>query len=85
MTARSAIWNFFTEKDDNSDKATCNSCGSDYSCKNGTTSSLINHLKSKHKEIHQQFMKTTVSEGQPEMKPGGIAKHVVYSQVRLQV
>jgi hypothetical protein len=59
MTARSAIWNFFTEKDDNSDKATCNSCGSDYSCKNGTTSSLINHLKSKHKEIHQQFMKTT--------------------------
>jgi hypothetical protein len=28
---------------------------------------------------------SNVSEGQPEMKPGGIAKHVVYSQVRLQV
>ena len=26
-----------------------------------------------------------VSEGQPEMKPGGITKHVVYLQVRLKV
>jgi hypothetical protein len=26
----------------------------------------------------------SVSEGQPEMKPGGITKHVVYLQVRLK-
>ena len=37
------------------------------------------------KSLHDKKNKLSVSEGQPEMKPGGIAKHVVYSQVRLQV
>ena len=32
----------------------------EYSCKNGTTSSLINHLKSKHTEVHQKFLDSTI-------------------------
>ena len=57
MSARSAIWNYFTESENNPDKATCNSCKNVYSCKGGTTSSLINHLCSKHKDIHDTFLK----------------------------
>ena len=56
MSTRSAIWNFFKEKEDNSDRATCTRCENDYSCKSGTTSSLINHLKSKHKDIHERYL-----------------------------
>ena len=56
MSVRSAIWNFFVEKEENSDKATCNTCEHIYSCKNGTTSSLINHLKSKLKDQYQRFL-----------------------------
>ena len=56
MSGRSAIWNFVVQKEDNSDKATCSTCEHVYSCKNGTTSSLINHLKSKHKDQYQRFL-----------------------------
>ena len=28
-------------------------------CKGGTTSNLINHLKSKHKELHEQYLEET--------------------------
>ena len=55
MSTRSAIWSYFTASESNSDKARCNTCQQDYSCKSGTTSSLINHLKSKHKDVHEKY------------------------------
>ena len=55
MSGKSNIWNFFKASKD-PDRASCNTCGQMYSCKSGTTSSLINHLKSKHKEVHQDFL-----------------------------
>ena len=55
MAARSAIWKYFTTFDGNPDKAKCNTCQQEYSCKSGTTSSLINHLKSKHKELLDKY------------------------------
>ena len=56
----SNIWNYFKVTGD-SDRASCNSCGQTYSCKSGTTSSLINHLKSKHQGVHQDFLNTSNS------------------------
>ena len=56
----SNIWNYFKVTGD-SDRASCNTCGQTYSCKSGTTSSLINHLKSKHKDVHQDFLNTSTS------------------------
>ena len=51
----SSIWNFFKASAD-PDRASCNTCCQIYSCKSGTTLSLISHLKSKHKEVHQDFL-----------------------------
>ena len=58
MSGKSTIWNYFKRTDDQ-DKAACNVCEQTYSCKNGTTSSLINHLRSKHKEVHEKFLSST--------------------------
>ena len=59
MAAKSAIWKYFTAVDENPDKAKCNTCQQEYSCKGGTTSSLINHLRSKHKELLDKYEETT--------------------------
>ena len=55
----SAIWTLFTKVNENNDKANCNTCKKDYTCKGGTTSSLINHLQTKHKEQHKLYMENT--------------------------
>ena len=55
MATRSAIWNYFTANESNSDRARCNTCHQEYSCKSGITSSLINHLKSKHKDVFEKY------------------------------
>jgi hypothetical protein len=55
MATRSAIWNYFTVNESNSDRGRCNTCHQEYSCKSGTTSSLINHLKSKHKDVLEKY------------------------------
>ena len=52
----SAVW-----RDKASERATCNTCGKEYVCKGGTTSNLINHLKSKHKELHEQYLEETTA------------------------
>ena len=56
MSVRSVSGILFVEKENNPDKATCNTCDHVYSCKNGTTTSLINHLNSKHKDQYQRFL-----------------------------
>ena len=55
MATRSAIWNFFTPNEENPDKSKCNTCQLEYSSKSGTTSSLINHLRSKHKDLFEKY------------------------------
>ena len=56
MAGRSDVWNYFSEVKGNPNRAICNFCNNEYSCKSGTTSSLINHLKSKHKEVHDKYL-----------------------------
>ena len=55
MATRSEIWKYFTVSETNADKAKCNTCNQEYSCKSGTTSAMINHLKSKHKDIMEKY------------------------------
>ena len=50
------LWDLF-EKVENG-KAKCNSCKTILDCKGGTTSGLIKHLKSKHKELHENYVKS---------------------------
>ena len=57
----SAVWKLFSRRDKASERATCNTCGKEYVCKGGTTSNLINHLKSKHKELHEQYLEETTA------------------------
>ena len=59
MAVRSAIWNYFAEKEKDPNKTTFRVCLQDYYCKNGTTSSLINHLRSKHKDIYEKYLNNT--------------------------
>ena len=73
MSGKSSIWDFFAVTE-NPDKATCNSCDQDYSCKNGTTSCLINHLKSKHKDVHQRFIDSSRKRPVPSPSPGQKSK-----------
>ena len=63
MATRSAIWNYFTPLENNADKAKCNTCHQEYSCKCGNTSPLINHLKSKHKDVYEMY--ETISKKRP--------------------
>ena len=73
MSNVSAIWKLFTRVNDNSEKATCNTCDKTYTAKGGTTSSLINHLKSAHKEFYEQYQNDTKSKAKPSKKrPGEI-------------
>ena len=88
MSARSAIWNFFKEVVNNSEKAACNSCNQEYSCRGGTTSSLINHLQSKHKNVHEIFLQSkkrpaaasTPSQHQPKSKQAKLEECIPISQ-----
>lgn len=61
----SAVWKLFSRVDKASEKASCNSCGKEYVCKGGTTSNLINHLKSKHKELFEQYLEETKAKATP--------------------
>jgi len=51
----SLVWQHFTRAQLSDERATCNLCKKSYTCKGGTTSSLINHMKASHKEIHQKM------------------------------
>ena len=61
----SAVWKLFSRVDKASEKASCNSCGKEHVCKGGTTSNLINHLKSKHKELFEQYLEETKAKATP--------------------
>lgn len=50
------LWTFFEKKDNG--KAECKECKSLIVCTGGTTSGLIKHLKSKHKENHDEYLKS---------------------------
>ena len=67
MSRVSAIWKLFSRDDANGDKSTCNTCGKSYKSKGGTTSSLINHLKSVHHVEYEQCLDTKVKSN-PEKK-----------------
>lgn len=45
----SAVWNYFTKDDKNSNSARCSKCPKILSCRGSSTSALINHLRSVHK------------------------------------
>ena len=62
---KSAVWKLFSSVDKASEKASCNSCGKEHVCKGGTTSNLINHLKSKHKELFEQYLEETKAKATP--------------------
>jgi hypothetical protein len=51
------IYKFFTPNPNNKDQATCNTCTKKYTCTGGTTTSLINHLKTQHKETFKDYEK----------------------------
>ena len=54
MPVKSDIWNFF-KKGDN-DSAQCKTCDLKLMCRGGTTTGLINHLKSKsHEEAFKSY------------------------------
>ena len=58
---RSPIWCFYTIGGDNDRHAKCNECGTPVprggsAVKSFTTTNLVNHLKSKHKDLHQQYI-----------------------------
>ena len=74
MATRSAIWNYFTPNEANADKAKCNTCHQEYSCKSGTTSSLINHLKSKHKDVYEMY--ETTSKKRPGASPSQLFENL---------
>ena len=71
MSTISAIWKLFTRVNDNSEKATCNTCDKTYTAKGGTTSSLINHLKSAHKDLYEQYQNDTKAKAKPSKKRPG--------------
>ena len=50
------LWTFFEKKDNG--KAECKECKSLIVCTGGTPSGLIKHLKSKHKENHDEYIKS---------------------------
>ena len=56
MSTSSAAWDYFTMVETNADKASCKTCGKEYASPGGTTSSLINQLKAKHKELHKNYI-----------------------------
>ena len=64
----SAVWKLFSRVEKASEKATCKTCGKEYVCKGGTTSNLINHLKSKHKELFEQYLDETKAKATPAKK-----------------
>ena len=64
----SAVWKLFSRVEKTSEKATCKTCGKEYVCKEGTTSDLINHLKSKHKELFEQYLDETKAKATPAKK-----------------
>ena len=64
----SGVWRFYTR---NGDKAECKVCDKTLSCKGGTTSPLINHLKSHEKEFKEfesRKRKSSTSSGPTPMK-----------------
>ena len=64
----SAVWKLFSRLEKPSENATCKICGKEYVCKEGTTSDLINHLKSKHKELFEQYLDETKAKATPAKK-----------------
>ena len=79
MSTISAIWKLFTRVNDNSEKATCNTCDKTYTAKGGTTSSLINHLKSAHKDLYEQYHNDTKAKAKPSKnRPGDIPENSTF-------
>ena len=68
MSRVSAIWKLFTRDDGNPDRSSCNTCGRSYGSKGGTTSSLINHLKSCHPDAYEQYCDETKVKANPTKK-----------------
>ena len=65
LKKQSVIWEFFCE-DEDSKYAVCNKCKmkvprGDSSTKSYTTTNLIQHLSTKHVEIHKQYLERKVS------------------------
>ena len=50
--SKAPVWNYYSEEKEG--KAKCNTCEKFISCKGGTTSSLINHLK-QHSDIFKEY------------------------------
>ena len=55
------LWDLFEKVEKG--KAKCNSCKAVLDCKGGTTSGLIKHLKAKHKELHENYVKSKEEKG----------------------
>ena len=84
-SVKSSIWNYYG--DVKKDKAACKTCEVQISCKGGTTSSLINHLK-QHKEVHEEYLKVknkraakSAPNGQPPSKQSRLDQFVPSSSV----
>ena len=65
MAINSSIWKLFTTGSENSDKSTCSKT---YGSKGGTTSSLINHLRSCHQDEYEQYCDETKVKSNPAKK-----------------
>ena len=70
MTTSSQILSAFTKV--NNKTARCLECNNTYSCSDGTASSLWNHLKSQHKNIHSSLL----DKDQNISEPSAIEKYL---------
>ena len=80
MPAKSIIWNFFSKVDN--DSATCNTCETTLLCKGGTTTGLINHLKSKsHEEAFKSYNEMKSSRKRPSSSEADVTSQPKQAKV----
>ena len=60
MGNTSKIWKYFEVLSDNPGQARCKTCDSVFSCKGGTTSSMIGHLK-QHSKQYEEFTSSSTA------------------------
>ena len=73
--SRALVWNYYS--DEKEGKAKCNTCEKNISCKGGTTSSLINHLK-QHNDIFKEY-----EEKKKNKRPSSSVEQSVCKQSRV--
>ena len=67
MAKGSKVWTYFQVVKEDSNKANCNVCEATIGCKGGTTSGLINHLKTHSKE-YQEYSTTPTNSSKKTTK-----------------